>query len=218
MSASNALNTPLFTSITRFVTKMIADAFQRSPRSIPCHVVKVNGDLVTVAFDTHNNIWLPAQIEMSQNFSLFAREPTQVGDKGFAITSDFYLGGASGNAGGTPDYFPRGNLSSASFQPVSQKKFPSRDVNQFVLTGGPSGIQIQSKDGKSSITITGNDTITIVDSVGNSVVLPGGGGGNFYLAPASGKNVYLGGTGSDGAYDFVVTASGNALHVKAKYA
>lgn len=40
--------------------------------------------------------------------------------------------------------------------------------------------------------------------------------GDVYVKPASGNIVYLGGTGKDGVYDFVVTVSGPSINVKAK--
>lgn len=42
--------------------------------------------------------------------------------------------------------------------------------------------------------------------------------GDVYVKPSDGKFVFLGGTGADGAYDFVLTASGPAKNVKAKKA
>jgi phage gp45-like len=40
--------------------------------------------------------------------------------------------------------------------------------------------------------------------------------GQIYVKPASGKNVYLGGTGSDGTYALVSTVSGPSINVLSK--
>ncbi len=72
------------------------------------------------------------------------------------------------------------------------------------LTASDSGITITS--GAGSVTITAKN--------GNKVVLDNS--GNVQVTPGSGKIVYLGGTGSDGSYDFVETVSGPSTNVKAR--
>ena len=56
--------------------------------------------------------------------------------------------------------------------------------------------------------------ITIKDKSGASIVWDSS--GNIQVIPASGKTVFLGGTGSDGGYAFVSTASGPSINVKAR--
>jgi hypothetical protein len=56
------------------------------------------------------------------------------------VPSDYYLGGISGWGGGNTDYYPRGNLSTLSFQPISQTDNPTRDYDQHTIVGGPNGI------------------------------------------------------------------------------
>lgn len=66
-------------------------------------------------------------------------------------------------------------------------------------------------------------TAVLYDDKGNVVFVKGANGiaidakaGKVYVKPAAGQNVYLGGTGADGTYDFVVTVSGPSINVKAK--
>jgi hypothetical protein len=71
--------------------------------------------------------------------SQYGRDPTQVGDKGYGVPGNYYLGGVTGDAGGNTDFYPRGNLTTLSFQPVSHKQNPSRDYDQLTHMGGPNG-------------------------------------------------------------------------------
>lgn len=66
-------------------------------------------------------------------------------------------------------------------------------------------------------------TAVLYDDKGNVIFAKGANGisidaktGNVYVKPAGGKKLYLGGTGADGAYDFVVTVSGPSSNVLAK--
>jgi hypothetical protein len=130
-----------------FVSKEINAHLQQQPKSIPCHVTAVDKDFVTVAFETHDQNLTPPTVKIPQSFSPYARDPTQVGDKGYAVPSDYYLGGISGDAGGVTNYYPRGNLSPLSFQHISQTTNAERDYNQYTMIGGPNGIVlIQNQD------------------------------------------------------------------------
>jgi hypothetical protein len=71
--------------------------------------------------------------------SQYGREPTQVGDKGYAVPSNYYTGGVTGDSGGKTDFYPRGNLTTLSFQPLSLVNSNPRDINQFTQMGGPNG-------------------------------------------------------------------------------
>jgi hypothetical protein len=62
-----------------------------------------------------------------------------VGDKGYAVPGNYYLGGVTGDAGGNTDFYPRGNLTTLSFNGVSHTQNPSRDYDQLTHMGGPNG-------------------------------------------------------------------------------
>src|SRR6516162_11118868 len=112
---------------------------EQEAKGIPCHVVKIEKDFVHVAFDTKNSIFTPPVMKMTQSFSRFGREPTQVGDKAIAVPGDYYLGGNTAFAGGQANYYPRGNLSTLSLQPLGNLNAPKRDYDQHWETGGPNG-------------------------------------------------------------------------------
>src|ERR1700678_3327164 len=98
--ADNALVTPLAFSTPRAVDKRTQDKQQKAPQAIPVSVVQIIGELVIVKAEVNSPFTIP-QTLMPQAFSQWIRPPTQVGDKGFAVTADYYLGGQSGIGGGT---------------------------------------------------------------------------------------------------------------------
>ena len=108
-------------------------------KAIPCHVVKTDKDFLYIQFDAQNGVFTMPTVKMTQGYSRFGREPTQVGDKGYAVPNDYYMGGMSAYSGGQADFYPRGNLSSLSFQPVANYQAPKRDYDQHHETGGPNG-------------------------------------------------------------------------------
>lgn len=119
--------------------KRINENTERQTKSIPCHVVEVAKDFIKVAFETSNGIHTPPVVKIPQSWSQFSREPTQVGNKGYASASDYYLGGVTGDSGGRTNFYPRGNLTAMSFNGVSHKENPDRNYDQLTHMAGPDG-------------------------------------------------------------------------------
>src|SRR5262245_6501576 len=139
MSRWDSHKHPFHVNLPKFQSRAGNDQRQQESKSVPCHVVKIAKDFVLVAFETSNGIQTPPVVKMPQSFSTYQREPTQVGDKGYAVPGDYYMGGSSDYAGGNTNFYPRSNLASLSFQPVSKEKDPERDYDQHHQTGGPNG-------------------------------------------------------------------------------
>ena len=156
--------------------------------------------MVTVKAEMQGNYTIP-QITIPQAYSAWIREPTQVGDKGFAVSTDYYLGGQSGLGGGTANFRGRSNLTSLVFMPVSQKTFavlPSRNLNA-ALIAGPQGAVIQDQNGNSIVTVS--DTKICLNPKTTSIM------------------IYVGGDGSTGSYAPLVTTSGPCLpNIVGRYA
>jgi hypothetical protein len=142
MGLYDAQKHPFHKLLTTWSNSKVNEHFQRAPKSIPCHVTKVDKDFVEVQFETHDNTLTPPTVKLPQSFSPYGRHPTQVGDKGYAVPSDYHLGGVSGWPGGGTNYYPRGNLSPLSFQPVSHVDNPKRDYDKHTIVGGPNGIHL----------------------------------------------------------------------------
>jgi hypothetical protein len=125
--------------MNQWVNKRLNTQTERQAKSMPCHVTKVDKDFIYVAFETQNGIFTPPTVKIPQSWSQYSREPTQVGDKGYAVPGNYYLGGVTGDAGGNTDFYPRGNLTTLSFNGTSHKQNPTRDYDQLTHMGGPNG-------------------------------------------------------------------------------
>jgi len=130
---------PLQNRLTEWLNRRVNDHREREPKSIPAHVQKMEKDFMHMAFETKNSIFTPPVMKMPQSFSRFGREPTQNKDMGLAVPGDYYMGGVSAFSGGATNFYPRGNLSTLTFQPVSNLEAPKRDYDQHWETGGPNG-------------------------------------------------------------------------------
>ena len=139
MGRYDALKHPYPYRMTTWAGKKTNDHQETQAKSIPCHVTKVDKDFIEVAFETANSIFTPPTVKIPQSWSGYSREPTQVGDKGYAVPGNYYLGGVTGDAGGNTDFYPRGNLTTLSFNGVSHKQNPQRDYDQLTHMGGPKG-------------------------------------------------------------------------------
>jgi hypothetical protein len=137
----SSIKWPINYSTNRFASQRSNDFQTNMSKGIPCHVTKIDKDMVTVAFDTKNNVWTVPTMKMPQAFSGYARDATQVGDHGYACPSDYYLGGNSGLGGGIANYAPRGNLTALAFHPMSRTANQTRDYDKYTVTGGKNGVQ-----------------------------------------------------------------------------
>lgn len=125
--------------MSQWAHKKTNDHHEKQAKSMPCHVTKVDKDFIYVQFETQNGIFTMPTVKIPQSWSQYSREPTQVGDKGYAVPGHYYLGGVTDDSGGNTDFFPRGNLTTLSFNGVSHKKNPKRDYDQLTHMGGPNG-------------------------------------------------------------------------------
>jgi hypothetical protein len=112
---------------------------ENQSKSIPCHVQKIEKDFIHVAFETQNGIFTPPVVKIPQSWSQYSREPTQQKDKGYAVPSDYYLGGVTGDSGGNTNFYPRANLTALSFNGTSHTQNPDRDYDQLTHMAGPNG-------------------------------------------------------------------------------
>ncbi len=140
--SDNALKTPLNLSLITSADRRADNFRQSAAKSIPAKVTKVDKDFVTVSFEPQNGIWTLPQMKLTQSFSRYGREPTQVGDMGYAVPSEYNTQTMSGLGGSYTNFYPKGNLSPLSFQPFSKKQNEERDYDQYTMTGGPNGVKI----------------------------------------------------------------------------
>lgn len=72
---------------------------------------------------------------------------------GIVIPADTYLGGASGQGGGTADLTPPANLSALVFLPISHTEWESVD-GQVLTLYGPEGVTIRDAGSKTTFLLT----------------------------------------------------------------
>lgn len=146
--ADNSQKTPLARSLNLFAEKKVLDAISLLGKALPCHVVAVAGQIVTVAFDVANVPFTIPTVKMPIDTWIYDWIPVQVGTRGLTVPSDVYLGGASGLGGGTADLSTRANLSTLSFVPVANASWapPGGDATKRVVQG-PTGVRLQDMGG-----------------------------------------------------------------------
>lgn len=150
-------------SITR-----VAEAIQNTGASLPCSVVSVSGQIVTVKFEVNSAPWTLPQISIPIATWSYDWIPVQPGDKGLTVPSDVYLGGISGLGGGVADMTPPGNLSALMFVPVANSSWtaPGGDALKRVIQG-PTGFIAQMNGGDPSIV---GDSSGMTYTVGTTTV------------------------------------------------
>jgi hypothetical protein len=213
--ADNSQKTPMFQMLSNILSARVKDHLQNQPKNVPCHVTKVDGEFVYVAPDVKSNTFTFPTIRVPQTYSTYNREPTQVGDKGYIVAGDYYLGGETDFGGGQSSLYPRGNLTPLAFQPVSSKDFNSRNVNQNYLKGGPAGFHVETADGKTFIDIDQNGKITIQNQDNSHVMTFDQANKKITIkVPTDGLSfIYLGGDGVTGTYSPVSTTGGPCINV-----
>lgn len=148
------------------------EAIQGTGRALPCKVTGVNGSIVTVSFLVSSKVWNLPPITIPKAEDPWVRSPTQIGDFGYTVPGDCYLGGVSGLGGGTADLRKRGNLSALVFHPVSNSNSPPIDPDAAQIQG-PNGFILRTTDGNTSI--VGNTNGITLTFGGHSVIINGSG-------------------------------------------
>ena len=137
----------------RVATARAKEQIQKTGLSLPCKVVAVSGQMVTVSFEVETSTWSLPEITIPKAEGPWNYTPTQVGDYGYTSSADVYLGGISGQGGGTADFSKRGNLGSTLvWFPVGSKSFSPLDQDAG-LSQGPNGWTLQTSDGNSQVTV-----------------------------------------------------------------
>ena len=139
---NNALKQPLSRSIGYHVDRRANDFSHVPAKGLPCRVTKVEKDIITIAFEGSNGIWNMPTRKISQAFSPYGRDPTQVGDKGYASPSDYHIGQINKLGDVPSNWKQRGNLTPLVFHPISKAKSEARDYDQLTHAGGPTGVKI----------------------------------------------------------------------------
>ena len=165
---TQAQKTPFASTINNFVQNKIEDQQNVLGQILPCSVVKVEGAIVTVAFEVlGGNLTLP-QVTCPIAEPEYIRLPVQVGDKGICMAASTRLGGISGLGTGLAPLSSPSNLGGLVFMPIGNKNWFS--VNgQYLVMYGIDGVEITTKDLDVKLTLN-HEGITIDLAGGNLIV------------------------------------------------
>ncbi|ELJ9990381.1 phage baseplate protein [Citrobacter freundii] len=149
---SDAQKYPFVKGLMDVVRTQSNDRVAIEGRSLPCHVVTVKGQIVTVQFDMlPDGIQYP-QVTIPIATFPYIRYPIQKGDKGVTVAADVSLRGVSGLGTGIASRAFSLSLVPLFFVPVSNAGWSEEDANKIVLYG-PDGAILKTEDGASSITV-----------------------------------------------------------------
>ncbi|EML4687393.1 hypothetical protein U4W25_06140 [Citrobacter amalonaticus] len=147
-------------NMNRFAEYKFSKAFQSAGKILPASIVRQEGKMVTVSFELTDTPYAFPQVTIPLFGPQYIRYPMQPGDKGIVIPGDTYLGGVSGQGGGTADLTPPANLSALVFLPISNTEWESVDGN-VVTIYGPEGVTIRDSGSNTTFLLT-PDSISIV--------------------------------------------------------
>lgn len=162
---SSGQKTPLGQSLNRFAENKIASAINLMGKSLPCSVLSISGQIVTVKFEVQSGFTLP-HVRVPVMTSEYIRLPIQIGCKGIVRPVDCMINNITGlGSNNAPDLINPGNLSSLVFEPVANASWSTVPNNQTVIYG-PNGVILANSNMTVKIDLT---------STGVSVTLPSGG-------------------------------------------
>lgn len=165
--SDNRLKTPIVRSLQNLAAQGAANAVTALAKAIPATVVSRSGQFVTVNFAMQvggtGAPWTLVQADYPIGGSSGTDwYPFDSGTPGLLLPSDFYLGGVTGEGGGTADYSQRGNLSTLAFFPLPTMSGtpPGGDTDKRCVTG-PNGAYVGTTDGSASVSVDKSAGITI---------------------------------------------------------
>ncbi|MGQ3662688.1 phage baseplate protein [Citrobacter braakii] len=149
---SNGQKFPFLKALNNTIHAATEDRAAIEGRSLPCHVVTVTGQIVTVQFDMLPDGMQYPQVTIPIATFEYIRYPIQVGDKGVTVAADVSLRGISGLGTGIASRSLTLSLVPLFFVPLSNAGWTKEDPNKIVLYG-PDGAILKTADGASSITV-----------------------------------------------------------------
>lgn len=149
---SNAQKFPFIKALNNVIQTGADDRTAISGRSLPCHVVAVSGQIVTVQFDMLPDGVNYPQITIPVATFPYIRYPIQQGDRGVTVAAEVSLRGVSGLGTGMADRAFSSSLTPLFFVPLANAGWSEQDKNKIVLYG-PDGAILKTEGADSSITV-----------------------------------------------------------------
>src|SRR5579863_1570479 len=149
----NYQRTPIGASLPRIAQEAVLTALQQNGKALPCQVVAVNGQFVTVSFDVNGNPFTIPNVTIPINTSRYDWLPVQTGDLGYTQAADVSLAAVSGINSNTPNLAHSMNLTALAFQPVGNKAWSVPASTQRVVQG-PGGVLLRDTGNATTLNVT----------------------------------------------------------------
>lgn len=150
---SDSQKFPFARAMANMVNTIAEDNAAIRGRALPCHVVAVQGQIVTVQFDILPDGVQYPQITIPIATFAYIRYPIQIGDKGVTVPADVSLRGVSGLGTGIASLSLSPSLTPLFFVPIANSKWSDEDPDKLVLYG-PNGAILKTLDGSASVTVS----------------------------------------------------------------
>lgn len=174
MSAGNYQKTPIGLSLGRIAREAVATALQQTGKALPCTVVAVSGQFVTVNFEIAPGPFTLENVTIPIATSAYDWLPIQKGDIGTTVAADVDLAPIT-TGSGIASLVQQPNLTALVFQPLPKKSATVPNVNQRVVHG-PAGVLLQDTGANCTFDLTTTDiagvaATTVSFKAGTSVTL-----------------------------------------------
>lgn len=158
---SHAQKVSFMKSLSEYGQAQINNNALLEGKGLPCHVIAVNGAIVTVKFDV-----LPGDLNLPEvTLPVFGPEyiryPIQVGDKGVTVPLSVSIRNISGLGVGLPDMSRPPSLTSLFFMPIGNVHWPQVDPAMLVMSG-PGGVELKTQDARASLSLSAEKIVMTV--------------------------------------------------------
>lgn len=152
---SEQQKTPMVDGLNRWAQDLVDSTGQLAGKAWPASVTKIDasGTIVTIKFEMTDIPYTLPEVTCALVGPKYIRYPIQVGDSGYVVPGDAYLGGVTGLGGGTADLTPQLNLANLVFHPTGNKNFDAVTDPQAVEVSGPNGAIIQTQDKENRLVV-----------------------------------------------------------------
>jgi len=150
---SNGQKFPFNVALSQAMQRESENQQALTGRLWPCHVVAVQGQIVTVKFDLlpEMGVVIPDATIPIATFE-YIRYPVQIGDKGVTLCAEVSIAAHVGLGKGLATRARMPSMAALYFLPLAQMGFSQVDPNKITLYG-PDGAVLRTAGGESSITV-----------------------------------------------------------------
>lgn len=215
---SNSQKYPPLQALSELINNLIDNKLSIKGRQLPCYVIAVQNQFVTVRFDLLPDGVVYPEITIPILTWEYIRIPVQIGNKGITLAADVSLRNVSKQEGvANRSVLP--SLTPLFFVPVSNVQWSKEDGKKVVIVG-PEGAIIKTKDGNNIITVdpgkveikSGSEAVVTVNS--DQINLKKG--SSNIVASTSGIDITASTISLNGSIQLngsVSTASGEAVNI-----